>query len=91
MSGIEHRADRMPCVCPPLASDNFLSIVSWTGWALALAAILVMIVAHVRLLRHMSGGTDCGDDPTSGRITGTLLICVLVAIAGSLVGAFGPH
>ncbi len=90
MSGID-RANRMPCVCPPLASDNFLSIVSWTGWALALAAILVMIAAGVRLRRPISGGTDCGDDPTSARITGTLLICVLVAIAGSLVGAFVPH
>lgn len=81
----------MPCVCPPPASDNFLSIVSWTGWCLTLAAILVMIAAGVRLRRHICGGTDCGDDPTSARITGTLLICVLVAIAGALVGAFGPH
>lgn len=91
MSGID-RANRMPCVCPPLASDNFLSIVSWTGWCLTLAAILVMIVAHVRLLRHMPGvARGCDDDAPYTRFAWILLICVPVAIAGSLVGAFVPH
>ena len=70
---------------PPPGSDKFLTIVSWAGWGAMLGAILALVIAGVRFgYQKRNGGAT--NEEVSG-VGWTMVGCVLIAIAGSLVGA----
>ncbi|WP_237342153.1 hypothetical protein [Williamsia soli] len=74
-----------PQPAPPPGSDKFLTIVSWVGWGAMLVAILALVVAGARFGFQKSHGGATNEE--AGKVGWTLVGCVLIAIAGSLVGA----
>lgn len=52
MSSIDTRATQLTCItCPPPPPDApaLWTLVSWTGWGVMFAAVLVIVVACARL------------------------------------------
>lgn len=85
-------AGQVHCACGPAPTAGaFWTVVFWTGWVVALTAILVMSGAGFCLGRHLSTGTVCGHDLSLARIEWTLMLSVPVAFVGALVGIFVPH
>ena len=74
-----------PKPAPPPGSDKFLTIVSWAGWGAMLAAIVALVIAGAKFGYQRSNGTASNEE--AGKVGWTLVGCVLIAIAGSLVGA----
>lgn len=74
-----------PDPAPPPGSDKFLTIVSWVGWGAMLVAILALVIAGAKFGFQRSHGGVSNEE--AGKVGWTLVGCVLIAIAGSLVGA----
>ncbi len=74
-----------PQPAPPPGSDKFLTIVSWAGWGAMLAAIVALVIAGARFGFQKSHGGASNEE--ASKVGWTLVGCVLIAIAGSLVGA----
>ena len=86
MNTIDLRAGRMHCLCPPAPNPGaFWDIVSWTGWGVMLAAIVVMVVAGARFgLRRTTCG---GDDGFVAVMAGAGVVALLACLVAYLV----PH
>lgn len=74
-----------PKPAPPPGSDKFLTIVSWAGWGAMLAAIVALVIAGAKFGFQKNHGGATNEE--AGKVGWTLVGCVLIAIAGSLVGA----
>lgn len=70
---------------PPPGSDKFMTIVSWIGWGACISAVAALLIAGGKFGHDKRQGTM--DSESAEKVTRTLIGCVLIAIAGGLVGA----
>ena len=70
---------------PPPGSDKLLTIVSWVGWGAMIAAVVALVIAGAKFGYEKSHGTASNEAAT--RVGWTLVGCVVIAMAGGLVGA----
>lgn len=69
----------------PPGSDKFLMLVSWVGWGACVAAVVALLIAAGKFGFDKHQGT--ADSEAAKSVGKTLIGCVLVAVAGGLVGA----
>ena len=69
----------------PPGSDKIMMIVSWVGWGACIGAVVALLIAGGKFGYDRHQGT--ADSEAAKSVGKTLLGCVLIAIAGGLVGA----
>ncbi|MAU80850.1 MULTISPECIES: hypothetical protein [Gordonia] len=69
----------------PPGSDKLLNIVSWGGWIGMVAAVVALIYNGAKFGYERKQGTASNDAATS--VAWTCAGCVVMAMAGGLVGA----
>lgn len=68
----------------PPGSDKFLTLVSWLGWGVCLAAVAALLIAGGKFGFDKHQGT--ADSEAATRVAKTCVGCVIIAVAGALVG-----
>lgn len=68
----------------PPGSDKFLTLVSWVGWGACLAAVCALLIAGGKFGFDKHQGT--ADSEAATRVAKTCVGCVIIAVAGALVG-----
>lgn len=68
-----------------------MTVLSWAGWVVLIAAIAVAVAAAGRLHYLLLCGAGCGPNPALDRLVRILIGSLLVAIPAALVAAFVPH
>ena len=69
----------------PPGSEKFLTLVSWVSWGACLAAVAAMLIAGGKFGFDRHQGT--ADSDAAKSVAKTCVGCVVIAIAGGLVGA----
>lgn len=70
---------------PVPGSEKFMTIVSWVGWGACLSAVAALLIAGGKFGHDRHQGTM--DSESAQKVARTLIGCVVIAIAGALVGA----
>lgn len=68
----------------PPGADKFLTLVSWVGWGVCLAAVAALLIAGGQFGFDRHQGT--ADSEAAKKVAKTCIGCVVIAIAGGLVG-----
>ncbi|MGB6244609.1 hypothetical protein [Gordonia sp. (in: high G+C Gram-positive bacteria)] len=71
-------------VAPP-GANKFMTLVSWVSWGATIAAVCAMLVAGGKFGWDRHQGT--ADSEAAGKVGKTLIGCVVIAVAGAVVGA----
>ncbi|GAB91613.1 hypothetical protein [Gordonia rhizosphera] len=69
----------------PPGSDKLLTIISWAGWLGMVAAVVALIAAGAKFGFDRHQGTATNESAV--RVAWTCAGCVVMAMAGGLVGA----
>lgn len=69
----------------PPGSDKFMTLLSWVGWGACLAAVIALLIAGGKFGFDKHQGT--ADSEAAKSVGKTLIGCVVIAVAGGLVGA----
>ncbi|OCH81457.1 hypothetical protein [Gordonia sp. UCD-TK1] len=69
----------------PPGSEKFMLLVSWVGWGACLAAVAALMIAGGKFGFDRHQGT--ADSESASKVAKTCVGCVIIAIAGALVGA----
>ncbi|GAB86857.1 hypothetical protein QBL07_024160 (plasmid) [Gordonia rubripertincta] len=69
----------------PPGSEKFLTLVSWVAWGACLAAVAALMIAGGKFGFDRHQGT--ADSESAAKVAKTCIGCVIIAIAGGLVGA----
>lgn len=70
---------------PPPGSDKLLTVVSWIGWGAMIAAVVALVIAGATFGYQKSHGTASNE--AAAKVGWILVGCVIIAMAGGLVGA----
>lgn len=70
---------------PPPGSDKFMMILSWIGWGACIAAVAALLIAGGLFGHGKRQGTM--DNEATEKVRNALIGCVIIAVAGGLVGA----
>ena len=86
LATITHLADTID-VNPqaPPGSNKFLMLLSWVGWLAMVAAVAALVIVGAQFGFERRQGT--ADSESASRAGKALIGCVVIAIAGGLVGA----
>lgn len=68
----------------PPGAEKFLTLVSWVGWGACLAAVAALMIAGGKFGFDRHQGT--ADSESASKVAKTCVGCVVIAIAGALVG-----
>lgn len=68
----------------PPGSEKFLTLVSWLGWGVCLASVAALLIAGGKFGFDKHQGT--ADSEAATRVAKTCVGCVIIAVAGALVG-----
>lgn len=74
----------IPPQAPP-GAEKFMTLVSWVGWGACLAAVAALLIAGGKFGFDRHQGT--ADSEAATKVAKTCVGCVIIAIAGGLVGA----
>lgn len=69
----------------PPGSEKFMRLVSWVGWGATIAAVAALLIAGGKFGFDKQRGT--ADSESGEKVAKTLIGCVIIAVAGALVGA----
>lgn len=85
-SSVEYNAEgyNIEPQAPP-GSEKFMTLVSWIGWGACLAAVAALLIAGGKFGFDRHQGT--ADSEAATKVAKTCVGCVIIAIAGGLVGA----
>ncbi|GAC85209.1 hypothetical protein GP2_031_00200 [Gordonia paraffinivorans NBRC 108238] len=68
----------------PPGSEKFMTLVSWVGWGACLAAVAALLIAGGKFGFDKHQGT--ADSEAATKVAKTCIGCVIIAVAGGLVG-----
>lgn len=68
----------------PPGSDKFMTLVSWVGWLACIGAVVALLIAGGKFGFDKHQGT--ADSEAAKSVGKTLVGCVIIAVAGGLVG-----